>query len=619
MPAMPPKQGRRGPSPAYVLFCAVATLYVGCLFFSSVRLQTLYSEYWTDPQSFRDGTASRTLGPWSAPLDDVFIHFDFARSAARGRPFEWSHGNGYSSGGTSLIYPFVLAVGYRLGLTGLDLMEWAAIVACVCVFILLLQARHVFRGLPPWTIYLAPPALLGVGALSWALFSGMEVALFLAFWAGAFAVWDRIERGRNDPVPEVIGRAALLGLSGAAIVATRPEGAATVLVLTASAAFMLRRRGPRIALATFALGMAPCAAIVLGQALLNLHFTGEAAAAGAIAKLEIYHPYLTAGEKFDRWLFYLGYQALRVTQQHFETLPAIGWLVWVFAVVALILPDTRSRAMLLWGSFLTWAMIVAMNGQVRWQNERYTMPAVAWLLLAAALGAAGILTRAWEAPRNRGRLALAGTTIALGAFFAWQAAPAFRFQVWYFGRGARNIYDQQVSVGKVLRTGLKPPPQLVLLGDAGAIPYVTDAPALDLIGLGGFHGMPFARATRAHVGAAIELIEHLDANQRPDVFALYPSWWDELPLWFGSRIGEVPARGNVICGAPSKVLYRASWAPLDGSARPFHANQSERVVAELDWADVLSEAEVSYRRSPDAEGRKRFVAAAVTERYGKQN
>jgi hypothetical protein len=590
-------------TPAYVLFCAVATLYVGCLFFGSARLQTLYSEYWSDPHSFQDGTASRTLGPWSAPLDDVFIHFDFARSAARGRPFEWSQGNGYSSGGTSLTYPFVLAIGYRLGLTGLELMEWAAIVACICVFVLLLQARLVFRGLPPWAQYLAPPTLLGVGALSWSLFSGMEIALFLAIWAGAFVAWDRLERGRHEPLSVVLLLSLALGCAGAALVATRPEGAATATVFAASVAFMMRRRGPRVALGVFTLAIAPCALVVVGQALLNFHLTGEVAAAGAIAKLEIYHPYLTASEKFDRWLFYLGYQALRVTQHHLETMPAIGWTVWVFAAIALVIPDTRKRALLLWACLLTWAMTVAMNGQVRWQNERYTMPAVAWLLLAAALGAAGVLTRAWEAPRDKVRLALAGLTIAVGGFFAWQVIPAFRFQVWYFGRGARNIYDQQVSVGKVLRGELQPSPRLVLLGDAGAIPYVTDAPALDLIGLGGFHGMPFARATRAHVGAAIELIEHLDEAQRPDVFALYPSWWDELPLWFGSRIGEVPARGNVMCGAPSKVLYRASWEPLDGSSRPFRLESGERVVAELDFADVLSEGAVVYRRIPDMEGR----------------
>src|SRR6185436_5918592 len=56
--------------------------------------------------------ALRRTGPWPAPLDDVYIHFDFARSIAQGHPFEWIPGNGYSSGATSLVYPFVLAAGY---------------------------------------------------------------------------------------------------------------------------------------------------------------------------------------------------------------------------------------------------------------------------------------------------------------------------------------------------------------------------------------------------------------------------------------------------------------------------------------------------------------------------
>ena len=31
-------------------------------------------------------------------------------------------------------------------------------------------------------------------------------------------------------------------------------------------------------------------------------------------------------------------------------------------------------------------VLVALNGQVRWQNERYVMPAVAWMLIMTALG-----------------------------------------------------------------------------------------------------------------------------------------------------------------------------------------------------------------------------------------
>ena len=60
-------------------------------------------------RSFYGYMLKQTGGEWSAPLDDVFIHFDYARATALGHPFEWTVGNGYSSGNTSLTYPFVLA------------------------------------------------------------------------------------------------------------------------------------------------------------------------------------------------------------------------------------------------------------------------------------------------------------------------------------------------------------------------------------------------------------------------------------------------------------------------------------------------------------------------------
>ena len=39
--------------------------------------------------------------------------------------------------------------------------------------------------------------------------------------------------------------------------------------------------------------------------------------------------------------------------------------------------NTRGYAILLWGNVRGWLALVAMSGQVRWQNERYTMSAVA--------------------------------------------------------------------------------------------------------------------------------------------------------------------------------------------------------------------------------------------------
>jgi hypothetical protein len=187
--------------------------------------------------------------------------------------------------------------------------------------------------------------------------------------------------------------------------------------------------------------------------------------------------------------------------------------------------------------------------------------------------------------------------LLLAGAFGWRQAPRFREQLWFFGRASRNIYDQHVRAGRTLRDEMRPAPQRVLVGDAGAIPYVSNLPALDIIGLGGFHGLPFARATRQNVAAGVELIERLKSSERPDVLAIYPGWWGDFPLWFGRRIGEVPVRGNVICGGASKVLYAPRWESLDRSEEPFSLKAGERRVDGLDLADLVSEKQHGYALS----------------------
>src|SRR5690606_32498496 len=229
------------------------------------------------------------------------------------------------------------------------------------------------------------------------------------------------------------------------------------------------------------------------------------------------------------------------THYHFSDVPALGWTVWILAGVGLLFRSTRRFAAVLWGSAILWTVVVSLNGQVRWQNERYSMPAVAWLLLAAGVGLAALLAHGFapgRAPLRR-RLVSLVPAVVLASTFAVHQAPRFRDQLWFFGRASRNIFDQQATAGWVLRK-FDPPPQRVLLGDAGAIPYTSDLPALDLIGLGGYQGLPFARATRLSAAAGIELIEHVPEATRPDFLALYPSWWGVVPMWFGRSLAEVP-------------------------------------------------------------------------------
>jgi hypothetical protein len=588
----------------------------------------------------------QTGGEWSAPLDDVFIHFDYARATAEGHPFEWVAGNGYSSGNTSLTYPFVLAAGYVSGFSGQRLMLWAAIVAATCTFAVLLAGRRLFvrRAFPKTSYdrvssYLLPPLFLGVGALDWSLWSGMEVAFLLATWGAALAAYFSLVRARPKDVPR---RAWILGLSGLLMVVTRPEAVTTVAVFAVAAGLGLRRRMRRRAAWVTLRAAAPGAVAVVLQAAANRLLTGEWTAAGAIVKLALYNPFMSAADKWNDYLFNLKYEIFRIVEYHFADKGAFGVVLPVLALSTVAVRRTRSLGLLLLAQVAGWTLLVALNGQVRWQNERYTMPAVAWLLVAAALGTSALLRRrdvpsrlflfalgalavqavvaslapearplawrTWGMTAAGGAFAAAlvtlwpvrvlGTFLLLGLFFVHQA-PNMRGQKWFFGRACRNILDQHITAGRFLdRLGAR----RVLVGDAGALVYASGRKGLDIIGLGGYRGLPFARAGLMGLSATIELMEHVPPQDRPDVLAIYPSWWGVLPTWFSSgEIARFPAEGNVICGGYEDVLYHSDWQLLGTGektrslSRVTAVEPEARVRDQIDVADLLAEAEHDYR------------------------
>jgi hypothetical protein len=596
---------RRSQSLESVLYAGVTAawiLFMAQWFYGSMRWQLYHSIAWAQGVTYDPTQRLNVVGLWSAPLDDTFIHFDFARSTARGFPFQWIDGNGYSSGGTSLLYPFVLALGMLMGFRGLSAMHFAAVLASTCAFATVIGLRRAFTGLPRAASYSLPFALLGVGALSWSLFSGMELALFLALWTGAVCAEDtlatKIAAGADLSARDFVP----LTLWCVALVATRPEALITSGVLAAAMGWHLwRKHGLRRAVTAMAGTVVPAGCITLAHSVVNRLLTGDFAAAGAIVKLEMYHPHMTWRDVTESYFSFLKYQVLRVTELHFSHVRYLGWLVWVLAAIALVPKPTRRWALLLWASLAGWIATVAFNGQVRWQNERYAMPAVAFLLVAAALGAGYLITLPLVSGLRRGR---AWGAFALGAAavitFITVQTRCMAGQVWFFGRASRNIFDQQLQVGHRLGHLLNPTPHRVAMGDAGAIPYAADLPGLDLIGLGGTYNLPFARAAGWGLGATLELIQRLPAQERPDVLALYPSWWQDLPLWFSDEIIEnasATARGNVICGGPTKVVYHADFSALDNAEAPLSIGPGEKVVAALDFADMVSERAHHYRIS----------------------
>jgi hypothetical protein len=526
--------------------------------------------------------ALRRTGVWPAPLDDVYIHFDFARSIAQGHPFEWIPGNGYSSGATSLVYPFVLAAGWAVGFRGAWLGLFAALVACASLVDLCRSLRALAGSGPAWLPFLFPPLVLCVPLLDWSLFSGMEVALFGAVLGRALVAVRRAEEAPPASRARAQRRAGALA---ALLVAVRPEAAAIALPLAGATALSA---GTLSAAGSLARAAGPTIALLAAQAAVNRALTGEWAAAGAVRKLVLADPYATRLDTAIEVLKNL--VALRT--QAFD-LALGGWpgsaVMPLLALVALVDPRSRRLAAALVLGALGTVLLVALNATARFQNFRYAAPALLMLVAAAALGLAAL------ARRGR-RFCLPFTRIfwlpklALVAGLAAIVAPrgAFEHQIDRFARASANIREQQVEVGLRL-AARSPAPRRVLVSDAGAIPYFSRLPALDGLGLGGFHDLPFARASVHGVPSVVELIERMAPADRPDVLAVYPGWWPGLADVFGRRFDAVRIEDNVICGADEKVLYDADFSPL---ARP--GERRPRAIDELDVADLVSERAHEY-------------------------
>jgi hypothetical protein len=271
---------------------------------------------------------------------------------------------------------------------------------------------------------------------------------------------------------------------------------------------------------------------------------------------------------------------------------ALGGAVAVALVLLLIMGALASRhrrevAALSFGALGALAL-VCLNATARFQNYRYAAPILAMVLCAALLGIDAL------ALRTRFVAALAGLLLL------WLPHDQWWRQRDHFARASANIAAQHVEVARRLRAR-SPRPRRVLVSDAGAIPYLSEIPAVDGLGLGGFRALPFARASLHGEGAVIELIERIEPAERPDVMALYPEWWRYLVSTFGTREDGVRIVDNVICGGPEKVIYRADWSALalPGESPP-------GAIDGLDVADLVDERAHGYQPGRDA-----FVVAEV--------
>ncbi|HEX5099480.1 MAG TPA: hypothetical protein VFV94_08280 [Polyangiaceae bacterium] len=522
-----------------------------------------------------------TGGVPAVPLDDSFIHFQYARSFWEGRGFAFSPGAAPVAGATSLLWPLLLALPYGLGLRA-ERLVWAAwAFGWVALGLLGHETRQASKKLLSPDGALAAEALvLCFGGHVWFAASGMEVvplAWLLLRAVRRSAEWLELPE-RTRSVPRELVLLAWLGPL------MRPEGVLATLACTV--AILAGARGRKRVLAVPAL---------LGAAappLVNALATGSATTTTALVKWLPLSPYCADLGKLWRAVL-ANVELLFGTLLNGEIWSAVflpqhsGLFLWlaVPALVALGFRNgVRARALLLAG-LCAGMLIPTTYDSFLWNRLRYLWPFTAGFLIGVAALAdwVGVALARFEPGLERLRLLVSG--IALGGLLSHLG-----WTIDDLATSSDAIRRQQAALGHWAAAAL-PSGTTIGVNDTGAIAYFSGHRVFDVVGL---TTRAEARYWVAGTGSRLEHYERLGKGRLPATFIVYPEWFG-LPSLLGEYRTERRVSGATILGGETMVAYDADYSRLGSGARPtLRPHDEGALLDELDVADLESEHDHRY-------------------------
>ncbi len=522
--------------------------------------------------------------PIVMPLDDTYIHFQYARQMASGAPYVYNPGDEPTSGATSFLYSPVLALGYALGFNDMALGFWAVglgglfyLLSAWMIYRMVMEAPLAdARGVSaryPVALGLALAFLLS-GAVAWAAFSGMETLLMtLALLTTLYGLSTAREG---------------LALGAASVAAlTRPEGAVVALTVAVVLVVNARRLYWRFAVPILA---------ILVQPLVNFLATGSFSASGNEAKSHLYNSTIPLTERLttalDFWARIWREWLLGTNPTDGAYLPTLLFLLAMVGVGLGLWQSWQTKqihpAVVALGWLVGISAGIATLETAFWHFKRYQLPLMAlffplagWLLLRLNGRWGGVL-----------RIGLITTIVVMCAVTLPEYARRYRDNV-------HVVTQQQIAMARWVDDNL-PADARVGVHDVGVMRYVGQRATYDMVGLT-TEGV--AAAWRQGSGTIYDTMS--THPHRPDYFAVYHDI-QSLPLLeqagvFGAEMARftVPLPDNTVASATStQIVSRTTW-PDDTD--PMHTlgwmlPDDAKRIATVDFADLDDEAAIGYRR-----------------------
>jgi hypothetical protein len=513
------------------------------------------------------------------PLDDSWIHLQFARNLAAGRGLAYNSGE-LVTGSTAPLWTALLALlAYLPG----SPLAWAQLAGALLYVASIDATWRLARELElaPGLAALASGLTLGTGWMVWSALSGMEIPLFvlLSAWGMVLHLRERAADPRTAPAALAgagagsAGAAATLPISAAVLALAalaRPEGLLLLALAFVDRCLRFDRDLPAGAattgtaardLAPLRWRRPPFVRLGAGGLLAGCVLAGPLLFYRVVGGTFLPTTYAAKGGELRRWLpdlqYVYGVIEILFRQQPYMTLLCCGG---VAALVAR-LGTRRDRGLLpgLWLVALPLAYsTLSPPGKIMAGNfGRYffpLFPVVAVLGAVALEGAAAALGAGVGAGKAR-----LPAGLALVALLLWPTASSLRQCAGLYAHNLADVESSDVRAARWLAPRL-PAGAVLAVNDIGAFKYLLPNRIVDLAGIANpelrlevqrqvARGIPWERAMAAAVAA-----------RRPDFVAIFPAWLPHLAADLGLRpVLRVRLADNRTMGSGELVVYSTPW------------------------------------------------------------
>ncbi len=477
------------------------------------------------------------------PLDDSYIHLQYARNLLHGEWFVYNPGDHPTPGDTSPLWVLLLAAG---GLFSQNLLAVSLILGGIFYLLTGIVAYRMGERLPgpKWTALAGGLVVMFTGRILWGAASGMEITLFS--FCSLLGVWLYL-RGKDR------GRFSLAaGLAMGLAANARPEGNLLFIFMLLDWVVFKKVMSEK----KFRLSDIPWSAGFIYFLLVTPYVLFSLWSAGHPAPNTFYATKLPFN--WSRSLEYLWLVLVFFYREH----PLLNLMLPVGAGVFLfkgIKGSGKERDdFLIWLWPIGYLLASFFEAPIKYHFQRYLIPVLPFFILISFYGWGWIFQNLPGRLKGKrwSRLGPAWAAVLV----IWSGAMSLSYWPGITALCVKNIEEMQVKLGYWIRDNTRPD-DLIAANDIGAIFYLSQRPVLDLVGLVNPELLEKVQGLRIPSPARDRITLQYLLEKKPAYLVIFPNWYPRIADDLGDCRRAFSARlsDNIICAGDEMVVYQCLW------------------------------------------------------------